>query len=128
MLHSCAETHASQPESGHSAPSQRQHAQEQGTQGLYFAGAWCGYGFHEDGLKAGMEAAQALGASIPWTPVSTSPKISWAGAWFWRVFDRFASSAIRQGRLTVVLPNGEQRSYGACRASERHSPGLAWYQ
>ena len=89
----------------------------QGTQGLYFAGAWCGYGFHEDGLKAGMEAAQALGASIPWTPVSPSPKITWAGAWFWSIFDRFARSAIRQGRLTVVLPNGEQRSYGADRAS-----------
>ncbi len=26
----------------------------------YFAGAWMGYGFHEDGLKAGMAAAHAL--------------------------------------------------------------------
>jgi predicted NAD/FAD-binding protein len=32
----------------------------QGLQGRYFAGAWMGYGFHEDGLKAGIAAAQAL--------------------------------------------------------------------
>ena len=86
---------------------------QQGVDGLYFAGAWGGYGFHEDGLKAGMEVAQALGASIPWTPFSTSPKISWSGAWFAGVFGRFAGGAIRKGRLVIILPNGEQRSYGA---------------
>lgn len=32
----------------------------QGDKHRYFAGAWMGYGFHEDGLKAGMAAAQAL--------------------------------------------------------------------
>ena len=32
----------------------------QGKNHRYFAGAWMGYGFHEDGLKAGMAAAQAL--------------------------------------------------------------------
>jgi len=32
----------------------------QGAQQTYFAGAWCGYGFHEDGLKAGLHAARAL--------------------------------------------------------------------
>ena len=85
----------------------------QGADGLYFAGAWCGYGFHEDGLKAGMEVAEALGATIPWTPVSTSPKISWTGAWFAGIFHRFACGVIRQGCLQLILPNGEQRTYGA---------------
>jgi predicted NAD/FAD-binding protein len=33
---------------------------EAGGKGRYFAGAWMGYGFHEDGLKAGMAAARAL--------------------------------------------------------------------
>jgi predicted NAD/FAD-binding protein len=32
----------------------------QGQQHTYFAGAWMGYGFHEDGLKAGLQAARCL--------------------------------------------------------------------
>ncbi|MCL6262449.1 FAD-dependent oxidoreductase [Craterilacuibacter sp. RT1T] len=38
----------------------------QGQGGVWFAGAWTGNGFHEDGLKAGMRVAIALGASVPW--------------------------------------------------------------
>ncbi len=32
----------------------------QGQQNTYFCGAWMGYGFHEDGLKAGVSAARQL--------------------------------------------------------------------
>ena len=32
----------------------------QGQQHSYFCGAWTGYGFHEDGLKSGLQAAQQL--------------------------------------------------------------------
>ncbi|MDM7946280.1 MAG: FAD-dependent oxidoreductase [Oceanibaculum nanhaiense] len=38
----------------------------QGTRGLWFCGAWGGYGFHEDGLKSGIAVALALGADVPW--------------------------------------------------------------
>jgi uncharacterized protein len=32
----------------------------QGRGGLWWAGAWCGYGFHEDGLKSGLRAVRGL--------------------------------------------------------------------
>ncbi len=35
-------------------------AQLQGQRNTYFCGAWMGYGFHEDGLKAGQSVAQDL--------------------------------------------------------------------
>jgi predicted NAD/FAD-binding protein len=38
--------------------------QLQGQQHTWFAGAWMGYGFHEDGFKAGRDAAQNLLASL----------------------------------------------------------------
>lgn len=38
----------------------------QGLDRVYFCGAWTGYGFHEDGLKAGMAVANLLGAFAPW--------------------------------------------------------------
>jgi len=41
----------------------------QGSGGLWWAGAWTGYGFHEDGLKSGLRAVQGIDAScLPaWT-------------------------------------------------------------
>jgi predicted NAD/FAD-binding protein len=39
---------------------QRQLASLQGQQHSYFCGAWAGYGFHEDGLKSGLQAAEQL--------------------------------------------------------------------
>ncbi|MCC5979304.1 MAG: FAD-dependent oxidoreductase [Salinarimonas sp.] len=38
----------------------------QGRDGIWFCGAWTGYGFHEDGLLSGLNVAEALGAQIPW--------------------------------------------------------------
>jgi predicted NAD/FAD-binding protein len=36
----------------------------QGQQHTYFCGAWMGYGFHEDGLKAGLAVAELLKAGV----------------------------------------------------------------
>ncbi len=41
-------------------------AEIQGQSGLFFAGAWTGYGFHEDGLKSAIAIAKTLGVNIPW--------------------------------------------------------------
>ncbi len=38
----------------------------QGQNGLWFAGAWMGRGFHEDGLKSGLAAALSLGGKVAW--------------------------------------------------------------
>ena len=38
----------------------------QGRRRTWFCGAWCGHGFHEDGLVAGLTVARWLGAPAPW--------------------------------------------------------------
>jgi predicted NAD/FAD-binding protein len=49
------------------AQAQRQILSIQGVNKTWFAGAWQGYGFHEDGLRAGLRVALKLGGQIPWT-------------------------------------------------------------
>jgi predicted NAD/FAD-binding protein len=38
----------------------------QGRHNTWYCGAWTGYGFHEDGLKAGIAVAQAFNVTVPW--------------------------------------------------------------
>jgi predicted NAD/FAD-binding protein len=45
---------------------QRRLGRIQGAGGVWHAGAWQGWGFHEDGLRAGIAVARALGCAPPW--------------------------------------------------------------
>lgn len=57
----------------------------QGARGLWFCGAWSGYGFHEDGLKSALSVANALGEFAPWQaslprpPVPARPSVAEGG-------------------------------------------------
>lgn len=59
-----------------SAAAQARLAEIQGQQRVWFAGAWAGYGFHEDGCQAGLAIAETLGSPAPWArkvvPVSSA--------------------------------------------------------
>jgi len=45
----------------------------QGEGGVFLAGAWAGYGFHEDGHKAGLAAAAALRTHLAQQPAAAVP-------------------------------------------------------
>jgi hypothetical protein len=46
----------------------------QGVNRTWFAGAWANYGFHEDGLAAGLIVAEGLGAVVPWRAPLVTPR------------------------------------------------------
>jgi predicted NAD/FAD-binding protein len=45
---------------------QQRLAQVQGENGIWLAGAWGSYGFHEDGLKSALRVVNGLGVKAPW--------------------------------------------------------------
>lgn len=47
--------------------------QIQGRNRTWFCGAYLGYGFHEDGLSAGLAVGEALGGQRPWNVMDVSP-------------------------------------------------------
>ncbi len=61
------EFHYSHPVFERHAPAiQRQLAAANGQSGIWLAGAWMGYGFHEDGLSSALRVARRLDVAAPW--------------------------------------------------------------
>lgn len=86
-------------------------ANVQGVDGVWFAGAWMGYGFHEDGLKAAVDAVGAMtgGAALPpWQLRHLNPGYTLLQGVALRLFDRFARASLTTGMLRVVLPDGTE--------------------
>ena len=48
----------------------------QGKRGLWFCGAWTGFGFHEDGLRSALNVANAWGEFAPWQQADVSARSS----------------------------------------------------
>jgi hypothetical protein len=48
-----------------SVRAQRRLSEIQGYRSIHYAGAWTGYGFHEDGFTSGLRAGQSVGGSVP---------------------------------------------------------------
>lgn len=48
-------------------------ADVQGENGIWLAGAWGSYGFHEDGLKSALRVANGLGIRAPWQRLPVPP-------------------------------------------------------
>ncbi len=63
-----------------SVQAQRQLVALQGSRNTWFAGAWTGYGFHEDGLKSGLAVADAIDSLPRIRPVTIEPAPALAGA------------------------------------------------
>ncbi len=51
---------------GPAIAAQQKLAGVQGENGIWLAGAWGSYGFHEDGLKSALRVANGLGVQAPW--------------------------------------------------------------
>lgn len=71
---------------GQAVQAQREVDKIQNTRGISFAGAYLGYGFHEDGFTSGLKAATSLGGvSLPF--VLQPPDRRVTHEWLASVFD-----------------------------------------
>ncbi len=63
----------------------------QGRSGIWFAGAWLGAGFHEDGLKSGLRVALSLGGKVEWDPAGVE------------IIDNVPSAGARQAKALKAV-------------------------
>jgi len=93
----------------------------QGKRGIYFAGAYLGWGFHEDGCKAGLHAA-ALIAGERFTPLPCVPAFSSSMSWTQTgarlLVTNFLSNFVKEGVLELREIGGAIYRFGQKKNSE----------
>jgi len=101
----------------------------QGEKSTYFCGAWCGYGFHEDGIKSAVDMCALQGVTPPWVMTGTilptegcMPKLSLMNSLFVSSFEKAAGSIIKTGSLRLILPNGREMLLGTPKGSAGDTP------
>ncbi|PQQ15041.1 uncharacterized protein Pyn_25660 [Prunus yedoensis var. nudiflora] len=106
----------------------------QGKRGIWFCGAYQGYGFHEDGLKAGMAAAHDMlgkGCALLSNPKHMVPSLTETGA---RLFvTRFLRNYISTGCLILLEEGGTIFNFAGTRKGcslkcvlRVHTPQFYW--
>ena len=77
----------------HTESAQKELWHLQGEHNTWFCGAWCGYGFHEDGLQSGLLVAEALGGvKRPWDLPNMNARIPLPADWQQRFAKREAAA------------------------------------
>ena len=95
----------------------------QGFNGVHLAGAWLGYGFHEDGVKSAMDVIERMGATVPWESegsglsqgICTVPAMTLSQRTSFFIFDAMCSRAIRADSpiaFRIIMPSGTEYVYG----------------
>ena len=93
----------------------------QGKDRVWFCGAWCGYGFHEDGIKSAVDCVdEMLGkSSVPWSPRACDPKLSAVTKMILPMFQRACTGWLPANkRLRMILPDGSERVMSGKEADE----------
>ncbi|XP_076948198.1 uncharacterized protein LOC143620373 isoform X2 [Bidens hawaiensis] len=106
----------------------------QGKRGIWFCGAYQGYGFHEDGLKAGMVAANSLlnkSCEVLNNPKHMVPSLMETGARFFVA--RFLQDYIAMGSLILLEEGGTMFAFEGTRKKcplkvylRVHNPQFYW--